>query len=181
MVQLVYLILCMFFKVLPLLIFASAFSKPAIITKIIDGDTIHAKQDGKLIKVRLHCIDTPESKMVGKQKAQIVGGVNYGDLATQHLKEMLSTGETVDLKCFESDRYERSVCVAWKEGLNINYLMLADGYAWLPKKYCKDINYEYAFESAKNSKLGLHSYDGFGDPQIFRNCARNNLKADCNN
>ena len=170
----------MFFRILPFLVLASAFSKPAIVTKIVDGDTIHAKQDGRLVKVRFYCIDTPESKMVGRQKVQIVDGINYGYLATQHLKEMVSVGDSIDLKCFENDKYGRSVCEVWKNGLNINYLMLADGYAWLPYKYCKNVNYEYAFKSAKESKLGLHSYDGFGDPAIFRDCARNNLKADCN-
>ena len=143
--------------ILPFFVCLSAFSSTAIITKIVDGDTIHIKQDGKLLQIRFYCIDTPESKMVGKQKAQIIDGVNYGYLATQHLKKIISVGDNIDLKCFENDRYGRSVCEVWKDGLNINYLMIADGYAWLPYKYCKDIKYQYAFKSAKDGKLGLHA------------------------
>jgi len=167
-------------KILPFLILTNTFSHGAIITKIVDGDTIYAKEGEELIKVRFHCIDTPESKMMGKQKAQIVDGVNYGQLATEYLKTIISVGDNVNLKCFKSDRYGRSVCEVWKNGFNVNYKMISNGYAFLPTKYCKDINYKNAFENARNMKLGLHNYDGFKDPQDFRNCVRNKTKADCN-
>ena len=44
------------------------------VSKIIDGDTIKVLEQSN--SIRLYCIDTPESKMVGKQHAQIINGIN---------------------------------------------------------------------------------------------------------
>jgi endonuclease YncB( thermonuclease family) len=158
----------------------SQISTAETISKIIDGDTIKVLE--RQNSIRFDCIDTPESKMVGKQNAQIINGMNIGVMATKHLESLISVGDIVEMKCKTVDKYGRSVCEIFKNGVNINKKMVADGYAFIPTKYCKNPEYITAFKIAKRDKVGLHSIDGFSsqDPQKFRNCVRENSKQDCN-
>jgi endonuclease YncB( thermonuclease family) len=190
MVQLVYPILFMFFKVLPLLIFASAFSNEIIetkykgfnisfprneqitVTKIVDGDTVHGVTSNKEKRdVRFHCIDTPESVLPSKEKgrrtvAQWHNGENIGEKATNHIKTLIKVGDKVRLEHIKDkkgewiDKYGRPLGVIWKGDLNINLQMAQDGYAYEVPKYCSDIKYDYAIKSARDGKLGLYGIDG---------------------
>lgn len=169
--------------VISLLAMSQSYASTGIITKIVDGDTIQAQVEQEKVVVRFHCSDTPESVMVGKQKAQIVNGVNYGELATKHLKTLINVGDAVELECTNKHTYNRSVCVIYKQGININLKMVEEGYATVSLKYCpkrKGVAYYKALENARNVKVGLWAVGGIPDPQAFRNCVRNNEKVDCN-
>lgn len=162
---------------------SQSYAETGKITRISDGDTIQVQTTQEKFVARFYCIDTPESKMVGSQKAQIVNGLNYGVLATNHLKTLINVGDAIDIECKTKDIYNRYVCVIYKQGVNINLKMIEDGYAIVPLKYCpKKDGYEYykALENAKNTKIGLWSIGEIPDPQAFRNCARSNEKTDCN-
>ena len=152
-----------------------------IVSKIIDGDTIKVLEQSN--SIRLYCIDTPESIMVGNQKAQIVNGLNYGELATKHLKTLINVGDAVELECTNKKSYDRSVCVIYKQGVNINLKMVEEGYATVSLKYCpkiKGAEYYKALKNARNAKLGLWAKGVIPDPQVFRNCVRSSSKQDCN-
>ena len=162
---------------------SQSYADTGIVTRIVDGDTIHAQVGQEKVIARFHCSDTPESVMRGKQNAQIVNGVNYGELATKHLKTLVNVGDAVELECTKKDRYDRSVCVIYKQGININLKMVGEGYATVPLQYCpkrKGAAYYKALENARNAKVGLWALGGIPDPQAFRNCVRNNEKVDCN-
>lgn len=150
------------------------------VTKIVDGDTIHAQVNGQDYNIRMYCIDTPESKMMGSQKAQIVNGQNYGLIATSYLKTLISIGDKISIDCKTNDKYGRSVCEVFKGTRNINYEMVASGYAVVPKQYCKEEKYYTVLEIAKSKKLGLFAYGEFQDPANFRRCVRSKSKIDCN-
>ena len=168
----------------PLLIISfNSFASTGTITKISDGDTIQVQLDQEKVVVRFYCVDTPESVMVGNQKAQIVNGLNYGELATKHLKTLINVGDAVELECTNKKSYDRSVCVIYKQGVNINLKMVEEGYATVPLKYCpkrKGAAYYKALENARNVKVGLWAIGGIPDPQAFRDCVRNKQKVDCN-
>lgn len=170
--------------VISLLAMSQSYADLGTITKIVDGDTIHAQVEQEKVVVRFYCADTPESVMVGNQKAQIVNGLNYGELAKKHLKTLINVGDAVELECTNKKSYDRSVCVIYKQGININLKMVEDGYATVSSlEYCpkqKGAAYRKALENAKNAKVGLWAKGGMQDPQSFRNCVRNNEKADCN-
>ncbi len=200
MVQLVYLIHFMFFKVLPLLIFASAFSNEIIetkykgfnisfprnenirITEITDGDTVKGiTESGNKHDFRFHCIDTPESLMrsKGTKVAQWHNGENIGKKATNYLEKFIKVGDKVRLEHIKDkkgewiDKYGRPLGVIWKGDLNINLQMAQDGYAYEIPEYCSDIKYDYAIKSARSGKLGLYGIDGIEKlpiPDIFRKC-----------
>jgi micrococcal nuclease len=200
MVQLVYPILFMFFKILPLLIFASAFAEEMIttqykgfnvtfprneqitVTKIVDGDTVHGVTSNKEKReVRFHCIDTPESVLPSKgtKVAQWHNGENIGKKATNYLEKFIKVGDKVRLEHIKDkkgkwiDQYGRPLGVIWKGDLNINLQMAQDGYAYEIPEYCSDIKYDYAIKSARSGKLGLYGIDGIEKlpiPDNFRKC-----------
>lgn len=170
--------------VISLLAMSQSYADLGTITRIVDGDTIHAQIGQEKVIARFHCADTPESKMFGKQKAQIVNGVNYGELATNYLKTLINVGDTVELEFQKrKDRYGRPIYVIYKEGVNINLKIIEDGYATVLQDYCpkrKGAAYYKALEKARNAKVGLWAKGGIADPQAFRDCVRNNEKVDCN-
>ena len=120
--------------------------------------------------------------MAGQQKMQIVDGVSVGLLATEHLQSLIKVGDTVKMNCNNSDRYGRIVCEIFKNGVNINQKMVADGYAFVLTKYCKNDEYAHAYNLAQTNKKGLHALKNFDkkNPQEFRNCVRSHSKLDCN-
>ena len=140
------------------------------ISKIIDGDTVKVQEIKE--RLRLYCIDTPESKMVGRQKAQIIDGINVGELATIHLQSMINVGDVISLNCYQNDIHGRPVCELFKNGVNINLLMVKDGYAFILNKYCKDKQYLEALKIAKETRRGIHKYEHLKSPSEFRECVR---------
>jgi endonuclease YncB( thermonuclease family) len=176
-----------------LLATSQAYAELGTVMQITDGDTIkvqtvtqtqtQGQTQTKKLDVRFHCTDTPESVMVGKQKAQIVNGLNYGTMATDYLKTLIKVGDTVEVNCNKLDQWNRDVCVIIKDGLNINLQMIKGGYAVVLKEYCpkrQNLEYYNTLENAKNTKVGLWATGEIPYPQTFRNCVKYKQKPDCN-
>ena len=91
-----------------------------IISKIVDGDTIHLNIDlgfdvwRKLI-LRLAYINAPELK--GKTYQQGLESKNF-------LSELLPIGTVVKFKCVGKDKYGRWIGEIYKEDKLINQIML---------------------------------------------------------
>lgn len=109
------------------------------VTEIVDGDTIHCKEDGEILNVRLIGIDAPESKLNPKTKndaersSQDVETImKMGRKATSFVKSHLSTGETVKLEfdIQKQDRYGRTLAYLYlPDGSMLNELIVREGYA----------------------------------------------------
>ena len=114
--------------------------------RVVDGDTIVLNKE----KIRLHGIDTPETKQNCKNKI----GVEYGcgASATKELKKIIENKKVSCLRK-DKDRYGRSVSVCYVNGKDINALLVKRGWAVAYKKYSKDYISEEA--EAKKNKLGL--------------------------
>lgn len=110
---------------------------------ITDGDTItvidHTK---KSYKVRLDQIDAPERHQA------------YGNRAKQHLSTLIYN-KTVMMDWTAKDRYGRLLGTLFYQGNNINYQMVADGYAWAYTKYLRDKIYLDAQKIAQSRHRGL--------------------------
>ena len=73
--------------------------KQATIVSITDGDTVRLRdQDGQEIRVRLACIDAPETAQTP-----------YGLKARTYLQQRLPIGREVNLNIKTTDLYGRSV------------------------------------------------------------------------
>jgi endonuclease YncB( thermonuclease family) len=115
------------------------------VTKVVDGDTIHAMDASKLTaKVRLHGIDAPER------------GQPYSRSAKNALSKM-AAGASIKMRVIDRDRYGRTVAMIYLlDGTNVNKVMVEQGYAWWYRKYAPSYaGLEAAERSARKQKLGL--------------------------
>tara|TARA_B100001769_G_C22020029_1_gene548120 strand:- start:278 stop:772 length:495 start_codon:yes stop_codon:yes gene_type:complete len=122
--------------------------------KIIDGDTI--KIDNK--KIRLHGIDAPEIKQLCKKIFLSLSFISFekkyecGEISKNKLKSYIQN-RSIKCKIEGVDRYKRILGTCYKNTININSLMVRNGYAVAYKKYSKKyLNVEL---EAKKEKLGL--------------------------
>ena len=114
--------------------------------RIIDGDTIILNSE----KIRFYGIDTPEMK----QKCKDRNGLSYpcGEFATNELKKIISSGQLF-CKKRATDRYGRSISICYVNGVDINSLMVKNGWALAYRKYSRD--YIDEEKEAKDKKMGM--------------------------
>jgi len=126
----------------------------AKVVRVIDGDTIEVKLNGKTEDVRFLLIDTPETKhpRMGVQPC--------GPEATAFTKRMLPAGSTVKLEfdVQERDKYGRLLAYVYVGGKSVQKALLAEGLAKVAV-YPPNVKYvdEYrAIEAkAKAAKKGI--------------------------
>jgi len=90
------------------------------VVSIGDGDTLAVRESSEKIKVRLACIDAPETLQSP-----------YGKAARQALKDLLPVGSDVTLRSKATDRYGRTVAEVSRNGSNINQSLVASGNAFV--------------------------------------------------
>ena len=114
--------------------------------RIIDGDTIILNSE----KIRFYGIDTPEKK----QKCKDRNGLSYpcGEFATNELKKIISSGQLF-CKKRATDRYGRSISICYVNGVDINSLMVKNGWALAYRKYSR--GYIDEEKEAKDKKMGM--------------------------
>ena len=128
----------------------------ALVTKIVDGDTIWVEADGVTYKVRYIGIDTPET----------YGGVEcYGPEAKERNRELVED-KTVYLEydVDKYDQYDRVLAYVWLTDHHnamifmVNYALVREGYATVAT-YPPNVEYINRFEQAEEwaqwDNLGL--------------------------
>ena len=98
--------------------------------KIIDGDTIHIGSK----KIRLHAIDAPETKQkCSKEEIQW----NCGLESTKFLINLIGEDK---IECITNgrDKYKRYIGVCYKNNLDLNSQMVANGWAIAYRYYSLD-------------------------------------------
>lgn len=109
---------------------------------VVDGDTVDVRLDSGMIRVRLHAIDTPER------------GQPYGNVAKDALSRIVF-GRAVEIEPYAQDRYDRLVARVWMGDVDVNALMIKQGYAWAYRQYLDDVRYcIYEFD-ARRAGRGL--------------------------
>lgn len=105
-----------------LLVVAPAHSSTVL--SVGDGDTISVTEGTARIKVRLACIDAPETSQYP-----------YGMAARRALQDLLPIGSQVILRTKTTDRYGRSVAEVLKGSTNINQSLVGSGDAFVYWQY----------------------------------------------
>lgn len=134
-----------------------------LVVSISDGDTVTVlTEDKQQQRVRLLNIDTPERKQY------------YGGMAKRDLSALVGN-QRVDLHCKSqaqapaSDRYGRWLCTLWKDGVDVNLELVANGSAWVYRKYYDGTaGYLEAEEEARNTRQGLWAQDNPIPPWEYR-------------
>jgi endonuclease YncB( thermonuclease family) len=123
----------------------------ATVLSIGDGDTISVLERGQTLKVRLACIDAPETAQSP-----------YGLASRNQLKALLPIGSTVSLRVQAVDRYGRSVAEVMGRG-PINLAMVLSGQAFVYRQYlgrCDRQGYLVAERQAQAQRLGVWAVPG---------------------
>lgn len=125
------------------LLFALAFPAHAHqVIGIADGDTMTVLVNKKPVKIRLANIDAPEKKQpFGQRSKESLSSICWGKDATF---EKQST-----------DRYGRAVAVVWCDGVEANRRQVAQGMAWVYRKYNKDLDLTVLEQAARLHRVGL--------------------------
>ena len=124
-------------------------TRDCTVSSVYDGDTMRVKCDGELMKVRLHCIDTPE-----------MGQRPWGKESRDYLRELATLRSSVQIKGHKKDRYGRLIGVVLKDGENLNLVMVREGQAAVYVKYCHDRSYYQAEIQAKEADRGVWGKEG---------------------
>jgi len=107
-----------------LVVVASCPAHGANVVSIGDGDTITVIEAQRYIKVRLACIDAPETSQSP-----------YGMNARRVLQSLLPVDSLVRLRIHATDRYGRSVAEVLKGGINLNQYLVRSGDAFVYWQY----------------------------------------------
>ena len=148
----------------PVLSFAGQYK----VARIVDGDTIVVDYQGKHEKVRLLCVNTPESVHPDKKQ-----NIPMGKVASNYTLKKL-TGKYVKLE-FEISRlrgnYGRLLAYVFMDGQNINLDLVRQGLSPYYTKYGKSQKYDAEFRAAeklaRKEKLNI-----WGDPELTRKYLR---------
>jgi endonuclease YncB( thermonuclease family) len=123
----------------------------ATVLSIGDGDTISVLERGQKLKVRLACIDAPETAQTP-----------FGVASRNQLKALLPLGSTVSLRVQAVDRYGRSVAEVIGKG-TVNLAMVQAGQAFVYRQYlgrCDRGAYLAAERQAQAQRLGVWAVPG---------------------
>lgn len=131
------------------------------VVRIVDGDTLVLLVDEKQHKIRLSDIDTPERKQP------------FGTRAKQALSE-LAFGKQARVVEVTIDRYGRIVGRIYVDGLDVNRELVAEGFAWVYRKYSNDAELLKLEALAKQKGLGL-----WVDPNPIPLCVNLSLDTHC--
>lgn len=136
-----------------------------------DGNHLTVDNNGTEIVVRLHCIDAPVITKVHRNQpwlsrpGQPFAGKAFMALSNKVLHKQ------VRLDILKIDHRQEAIAVVYLDGRNINFEMVAEGWAWADPK-CKkrpaDSDYVAAEELARAKKLGIWSQDKPLPPWEFR-------------
>ena len=133
------------------------------VIRVIDGDTILIRYNGKYEKVRLICVNTPKSVHPDKKQ-----NMTMAEVAFRYTQKQL-TGKYVDLEFESWTRGRHGVLFAYVliDGKNINLDLVRKGLSPYYIKYGRSKKYDVAFRAAqkqaRKEKLNI-----WGDSELTK-------------
>ncbi|MCP4119161.1 MAG: hypothetical protein GY737_27905 [Desulfobacteraceae bacterium] len=123
------------------------------VLRVVDGDTIDIDYNGHKERVRLLCVNTPESVHPNRAK-----NTPMGKTASKYAKKAL-TGKTVDIE-FEGNkqrgRYKRLLAYVFVDGRNFNVELVKKGLSPYYTKYGASKAYDREFKIAEQRAKKQH-------------------------
>lgn len=138
----------------------------AVVVGVVDGDTLDVTSGTGSYRIRLAAIDAPERSQA------------FGSRAKQALSEHVH-GQRVSLRCRKQERRpegqrQREICTVFRNGLDVNLLLVASGWAWHYKAYAQEQGrdeqaaYDRAEREAREKGRGLWIDQNAVAPWQFR-------------
>ena len=131
----------------------------AVVSRVMDGDTIEVSIDGVVSRLRYTGIDAPELDSIDTNTRNIA-------LKAVEKNRELTGGKTVELEkdVSDTDRYGRLLRYVYAGGIMVNGELVKSGYAQAVS-YPPDVKYKDLFNSlqsgAKAAKIGLWAQSGY--------------------
>lgn len=137
------------------------------VVRVADGDTITLLVGSTQRRIRLASIDAPELQKDAQRRGQPHARASRDALAS------LVSGLTLTLRCYEKDRYDRSICdVKLPDGGTANQKQVASGMAWANMegkgKFMRDPALPKLEEQARQARRGLWRDGGAVPPWVWR-------------
>ena len=153
------ILICLF----PVITYAGQYK----VLRVVDGDTIDIDYNGKKERIRLLCVNTPESVHPDKKQ-----NIPMGKVASDYAKKRLSD-QYVDLE-FEGRKrgnYGRLLAYVILDGNNFNLELVKQGLSPYYTKYGLSEKYDIEFRAAERyaRDQGLHIW---GDPALTQKYMR---------
>jgi micrococcal nuclease len=136
------------------------------VVSVGDGDTLRVRLQGKIITIRLGCIDAPETAQTP-----------WGEQSAKRLQQLLPAGQAVQIREIDRDRYGRTVAELYLGNQSVNLMMVKEGQAVVYPQYlsgCSETKEQYlqAETQAKAQKLGFWNQASPVMPWDFRSGKR---------
>ena len=136
------------------------------VVKVVDGDTIDVDMDGKVQRIRLIGVNTPETVHPNKDVEY------FGKEASEYTKQNLS-GKKVSIETDDSqdryDKYGRLLAYVFVDGKNFNKSLIENGYAY---EYTYNVPYKYQSEFKTAQKTAEVENRGLWGPKKTENVAK---------
>ena len=139
---------------------------PTVVTRVIDGDTIEVKINGKVETVRMILVDTPETKHPR------LGVQPFGPEASSFTKNTL-TGKKIGLEkdVTDRDRYGRLLRYVWLDGKLFNQMLIEKGLARVAI-FQPDVKYVEQFRAAQQKVqkqgIGIWSIENYAQEDGYQ-------------
>ncbi|MGB3199690.1 MAG: thermonuclease family protein [Nodosilinea sp.] len=133
----------------------------ATVVSVGDGDTLRVQGQGGPLTLRLACVDAPETNQA------------FGPEASLRLRQLLSTGQPVEVRAIERDRYDRTVAEVYSGGQSVGLQLVREGYAVVYEQYLDGCaatadDYRQAEAAARTARLNFWSQPTPTMPWDFR-------------
>ncbi|MBD7963278.1 thermonuclease family protein [Fictibacillus norfolkensis] len=133
---------------------------PVKVEKVVDGDTIKVRVDGKLETVRFLLVDTPESVHPSKPIQP------FSKEASKHAGDMLKDADVqLELGIGERDKYGRLLAYVYADGKSVQESLLKKGLARVAYVFEPNTKYVDQYESiqkqAQKEGVGIWSLENY--------------------
>lgn len=168
--RLIYSLCLIFLSFLPAVAEEPLRTIDALVHEVSDGDTIKiVDSQGKTVKVHLYGVDAPEKEKSNQKAGRNKPGQPYGDEAWKALyAKVYRKRVKVDVMAL---RKKSVLSIIWLDGRNVNFEMVAEGWAWADRQYLDEphaAEYIRAEGHARSGRLGLWQQSNPQSPWEFR-------------
>lgn len=140
----------------------------ASVVRVVDGDTVIIKVNGKEERVRMLCVDTPESVSPNVEPQP------FGKEASDFTKKMLPAGKSIKVETGLGDgrdKYGRLLVYLYVDGKMFNETLLEKGLARVAYVYSPNTKYVDRFyeiqKKAQANEIGIWSVENYATDKGF--------------
>ena len=127
----------------------AAGNEEAVVTHVIDGDSLELRQGGRTCQARLWGIDTPEYDQ------------EFAEMAKNYTRRMAEEKTAAIFRKY-TDRFDRAVVVVWVNGILLNEELVRKGLAWVHDRYCQEeicSSWRRLEQEARKKRIGIWAGD----------------------